>query len=306
MYGVELDREAERLARQQHGVLQRDQVLQLGFSPTMIFHRVKAKAWLRLAPSVYAIASHPSTWQRQYKAAELATPGSAVAQLAAGKVHSWDGFNTVKPEVVASHTTNHRNRLAVVHRAADLKVTTVNGIRVTTQAQTLCDVLTRIRLDRWEQTADRLLLTGKMNIAALDERRAAYELSRRPGIALLRALVAERGAEAWTPPESELETLLRTAVGQVSDCPPIRWQAPAPWDPSQRVDGMVDAWGLIIEADGRSWHARVAAFEADRWRDNQAAAHGLRVQRFTYTMLRHRPDEVVAIIEQAGRATLAA
>jgi len=69
---------------------------------------------------------------------------------------------------------------------------------------------------------------------------------------------------------------------------------------------MIDAWGLIIEADGRSWHARVAAFETDRWRDNQAAAHGLRVQRFTYTMLRHRPDEVVAIIEQAGHATLAA
>ena len=61
-----------------------------------------------------------------------------------------------------------------------------------------------------------------------------------------------------------------------------------------------------MQADGRSWHARVSAFETDRWRDNQAAAHGLRVQRFTYTRLRHRPDEVVAIIEQAGRTALAA
>lgn len=86
----------------------------------------------------------------------------------------------------------------------------------------------------------------------------------------------------------------------------MTWQAPAPWDSSQRVDGLVSDWGLIIEADGRSWHARVTAFETDRWRDNQAAAHGLRVQRFTYTVLRHRRDEVVSIIEQAGRATLAA
>jgi very-short-patch-repair endonuclease len=72
------------------------------------------------------------------------------------------------------------------------------------------------------------------------------------------------------------------------------------------VDGLVPAWGLILEADGRTWHARVRDFETDRWRDNQAAAHGLRVQRFTYAHLRYRVDEVVAIIELAGRASLAA
>lgn len=179
----ELEREGERLARRQHGVMHRDQLLGIGWTRSMIGHRLRTKEWLRVAPSVYAAASQPSTWQRQYKAAELATPGSGIAQLAAGKLHSWDGFNTVKPEVVSTHTANHRNRLAIVHRAADVRFTTVNGIRVTTQAQTLCDLLTRIRLDRWEQTADRLLLTGKMSIAELDERRGAYELSRKPGIA---------------------------------------------------------------------------------------------------------------------------
>ena len=272
----------------------------------MIHDRVKAKVWVRLAPAVYALAGHAATWQRQYKAAELATPGSALASLAAAHVLGWDGFKVVKPEVVSTHTTNHRNRLAVVHRCNDIKTTTVKGFRVTTHAQTLCDVLTRIRLDRWEQTADRLLLTGAMPIEDLVERRLAYEDSRRPAIATLRALVDERTADGWTPPESELETLLRSAVGRVRGCPKIRWQAPAPWDSKQRVDGLVVEWGLIIEADGRTWHARVRDFDRDRWRDNQAAAHGLRVQRFTYAHLRYRSDEVVAIIELAGRASVAA
>jgi hypothetical protein len=170
----------------------------------------------------------------------------------------------------------------------------------------LCDLIARIRIDRWEQAADRLLLTGQMTIEELVERRTAYETSRRPGIGTLRALVEERSADGWTPPESELETLLRSVVGRVSGCPPVEWQARAPWNPDQRVDGLIIAWGLILEADGRSWHARVRDFDKDRWRDNQAAAHGLRVQRFTYAHLRHRADEVTDIIEQAGRAALAA
>jgi len=302
----ELMREVERLARLQHGVFHRSQLLAIGVTPKMIVHRVKTKAWIRMAPSVYALASHPPTWERQYKAAELATSSSAITDFAGGHLLGWSGFRTTKPEVVSTHTTNHRNRLAVVHRNNDVKVTSVRGITVTTHAQTLCDLLSRMRVDRWEQVADHLLLTGQMHIDELVERRVAYELSRRPGLPLLRALVDERSAEGWVAPESELETMLHSAVALVRDCPSVRWQAPAPWDPSKRVDGLIDEWGLILEADGRSWHARVLDFDNDRWRDNQAAACGLRVQRFTFTHLTHRLDEVVAIIAQAGRTASSA
>jgi hypothetical protein len=186
-----------------------------------------------------------------------------------------------------------------------VKTTLVDGIRVTTHAQTLCDLLPRLRLDRWEQIADRLLLTGQMSIEELAERVGAYELSRRPGLPLLRDLIAVRMADGWVVPESALETMLRAAVDLVADCPLVQWQAPAPWDPTRRLDGLISDWGLILEADGRSWHARVKDFDNDRWRDNLAAAHGLRVQRFTHAHLVHRLDEVVSIIERAGRATSA-
>ena len=302
----DLNRELAMLARRQHGVVQRTQVLALGFTPKMIAGRLKSKAWIRLAPSVYALASHPPTWRRQYKAAQLVTRGSAIACLPAAHLLKWSGFSTARPEVVASHTTNHRNPLATVHRGYDVKTTTVDGILVTTHAQTACDLLSRIRLDRWEQCVDQLLLKKALLIDDLVERREAYELSRRPGLPLLRDLVAERATEGWIAPESELETLLRSAVALVPGCPTVRWQAPAPWDDTRRLDGIIDAWGLVLEADGRAWHARVQDFDNDRWRDNQAAACGLRVQRFTYAHLSHRRDEVIAIIERAGLATNAA
>jgi very-short-patch-repair endonuclease len=40
-------------------------------------------------------------------------------------------------------------------------------------------------------------------------------------------------------------------------------------------------WNLVIEADGRHWHARVEDFEEDRRRDNELATRGIQVLRFT-------------------------
>lgn len=290
------------LARRQHGVFDRAQALAAGASRRMIEYRIGTGEWILLAPNVYALASFPSTWRRQYKAAELSVPMGVVAGLAAAKVHGWDGFNTVRPEVVVEHRCRHRSPIATVHRGTDVKWTTVDRMRVTTPAQTLCDLLARIRLDRWERTADGLLLERRMSIDDLVERRDAYDRSRRPAIALLRTLVDERSASGWVTPESELERLLRQAIGLVAECPPVEWQAAAPWSATgERVDGLIPEWALVVEADGRRWHARVQDFDHDRWRDNRAVAAGFRVLRFTHTHLVHRMDEVAAIIQDAGR-----
>jgi hypothetical protein len=139
-----------------------------------------------------------------------------------------------------------------------------------------------------------------MTVDDLVERVQAYEGHRRPGIATLRALVAVRTNEGWVPPATELETLLRQAVAEVPDCPPVLWRVVMPWG---EVDGMIPDWGIVLEGDGRRWHARVADFERDRWRDNQAAAHGLRFLRFTWTQLNERRAEVVSTITAAGRAS---
>ena len=217
------------------------------------------------------------------------------------------GSRQRRPKWSSNIDAGTRARSRRVRRGTDVQTTTVDGFRVTTQAQTLCDLLPRMRLDRWEATTDGLLLARKLSVEDLVERRAAWESSRRPGIGLLRSLVDERRADGWVPPESELERLLQHAVSLVRGCPEVEWQAPAPWAPeNERVDGLIRAWMVILEADGRRWHARVQDFERDRWRDNQATALGYRVLRLTWNHLHHRLDEVVEMIRQAGRTTAAA
>ncbi len=273
--------------------------MRLGVTPRMIDRRLASREWVRLAPNVYAVAAFPPTWQRQYMAAQLSVPGGALCQYAAPKVLGWDGFKVAPPEVVVAHRCRHVSPLATVHRGTDVRTTTAGPFLVTTPAQTLCDLLTRMRLDRWEATTDALLLTNRLKLDDLIERRESYEASRRPGIGLLRSLVDERAVDGWCPPESELERMLHEAVDLVADCPPVEWQAPAPWNPDERVDALIRSSRLVLEADGRRWHARVRDFDRDKWRDNQAAALGYRVQRFTHHHLRYRLDEVVQIIRDA-------
>src|SRR5690606_18316612 len=91
----------------------------------------------------------------------------------------------------------------------------------------------------------------------------------------------------------------RGAVG----LPSVQRQAPAPWSPGtgSMVDAFVPAWKLILEADGRRYHQRVADFERDRWRDAEAAVHGLHVMRFTHRRIRDDRSGIVDQLVRYGR-----
>jgi very-short-patch-repair endonuclease len=52
---------------------------------------------------------------------------------------------------------------------------------------------------------------------------------------------------------------------------------------------------LAIEVDGRC-HALPAAFEADRWRQNELVLDGWRVLRFTWAMLVEAPELVLEAV----------
>jgi hypothetical protein len=79
-------------------------------------------------------------------------------------------------------------------------------------------------------------------------------------------------------------------------------QAAFPWRSpvAGRFDVFIPDWATIVEGDSRRWHARLHDFDRDRWRDNEAVAHGLRPLRFTWSHVTQRPDEVVDIVERTG------
>lgn len=269
----------------------------------MVNDRVESGSLTRLAPNVFGLAGRPPTWRRQYKAAELCIPGAAIADRPALLVHALDGARILRPSLVVPYTSNVRCGLADVRRANDVHTTEVDAIRVTTVAQTLVDVVACLPLNAVESFMDDALLGGKVAVDDLAERAAARLAARRPHGRDAVALVEDRRATEWSELDSVLELLMRRLLAVLPPDVRIVHQATMPWwRPGEgRVDIYLPEWRLIIELDGRRWHARVEAFDADRWRDNVAVANGHAVLRFTHAHLTLRPDEVIDLVLAAGR-----
>lgn len=301
---TDADRGVEATADRQHGAFSRGQAFTLGASRRLMDRRLADGTWVRVAPSVYVLARSAGTWHRQCKAAELAAKGSAIAGPAAAALHELTGFRPGPIELVVPPDASTRHALARCHRYVGARTTTVANIAVTTVAQTLVDLTSRVLLWRLEQALDDALLTKRLAIDDLVERATFYEGTRRPGSPLLRAMVAERTNEGWTPPESSLESALWAVLLSLAGQFRMLRQAPVPWGPEGggRVDVLLPDHGVVIEADGRRWHARVEAFDRDRWRDNEAAASGLAVLRFTFLHLTLAPRDVADLIERTVAA----
>jgi very-short-patch-repair endonuclease len=108
-------------------------------------------------------------------------------------------------------------------------------------------------------------------------------------------------SNSYVPTESELERMLFRAINDPR-VPSVERQARLPWWPilPHRVDAVIRARRLILEADGRDYHTKRKDFERDRQRDNLAVAHGYRVMRFTYRALSTDPGEVLRLVLDAG------
>jgi very-short-patch-repair endonuclease len=289
------------VARHQHGVFSREQAFAAGASIRFIERRLAGGAWIRIDNAVYALPSFAPTYLRQLKAAELGSRGAAIAGRAAAAFHELTGFRPVRPEILVPPTVRARTKLADVHRYAGAQIVVEKGLRVTSVAQTLFDVVRRVPLLQYERALDDALLVGKVTVEHLEERLRFYEGSRRKGMPLLRALVAERREDGWVPPESELEAIAAKILARFAGRArfdrqvTLRWRSGA----EARVDFIDKRHRIIVEVDGRRWHTRVADFDRDLWRTNEAVAHGYVVLRFTWVHLTEAVDDVDALLAAA-------
>ena len=295
MSSIAFDQSIARLARRQHGVVNRRQCTIAGGTRKMVEHRVATGAWLRLGPGVYAMASAPPTWLRALAAAQLSAPSAAVAGKAAAALHGFEGFRPGHPAITVPRGSNVRNRLATVHQLSAPRLTVVEGLRVLSPIDTLFHIAGLAPADRTRLAFDQLLASRQLEVEAVARRFLELEPGRRAGIALMRGLLVERLEDGYTPPASVLEALLYAVLDRPGMPPSIR-QHPLPGAESGAwVDAVIPSSRLVIEADGRTWHTRVRDFARDRHRDRMAAAHGYRTLRFTWVELRD-PDQVAADI----------
>ncbi len=304
---LDLDSSLARLAKQQHGCFNHRQLVELGATKRQVSHRLRAGLWIRLERRVYALASSQSTWQRQVMAAVLGRASAMASGRTAAVLHHLPGFRPGQPEVSVPAAASPSSGLAIVHRRADFELiaaTVVDNIPVTAVAETLFDVAHRTFPRRLHRAIDRALVT---DLTTIDELYAVLDRiagSRLKGTGAFREAVQDLDA-AYVPTQSETESLLFAALDDPR-VPPIERQVRLDWweELPHRIDAFIAEWLLVLEADSRTYHTKREDFERDRERDNLAAAHGYRVMRFTYAMLRADPGRVLDMVLRAGRAYL--
>jgi very-short-patch-repair endonuclease len=281
------------LADRQHGVVARAQLLDLGFHPQAIKHRVATGRLHPVMRGVYAVGRPHLTRHGRWMAAVLGcgphavlSHGSAAALWEIGR----ERYGRIEVSV-PEHVLRRRSGI-VVHRRAALvpaDVTKRDGIPVTAPICTLVDLAVRLgrkRLERAIREADKRDLTDPEAL-----RSALAELSGRRGVAALRATLDRR---TFVLTDTELERRFLPLASRAG-LPPPQTQCVVN---GFRVDFYWPDIGLVVETDGLRYHRTPAQQAADRLRDQAHTAAGLTPLRFTHAQVWYEPENV--------RATLAA
>jgi hypothetical protein len=296
------DRAIDGIARLQHGAFNRAQARTAGFTDSMVAHRLRTGSWLRLAPAVYALASHPFTWERQAMTATLCLSGAVLAGRSAAALHRIDGFRKGRLEVAVAPGRPNRSSVAVVRRTPFVQATQVDRIPTLTVVDTLLSLAGYEPLTVVDRAVDAVIARHPSALGRLEDRFVTFAAGRRKGSADMRRILVARG-EGYVPPTSELERLLR-AMLDTPVLPPFDHEVPMPWwpDGGGRVDAYNAPCRLIVEGDGRAWHTRERDFVHDRRRDNLATANGHAVLRFTWSDLVERSEESRKLVRTTAAA----
>jgi very-short-patch-repair endonuclease len=271
-------------------VFTRDQALTAGLTEHGIAHRLEERRWFSLSPGVYTTSASLPTWERQLSAALLSRPGSIVAGPSAARLHHFHGFGEGRPVVMGPPATNARSTVARVIRVGDfdqVAAVEVGGFTATTVAETLWTLSSELPDEALSELVQQQVAMGRTSSEQLIDVLERIERSRRRGLRSFRQAVLAIDPTSESVAANVLEAILYQLLSSPG-IPPVSRQHPMMLHEPARVDALIPAWSIVVEADGRIWHTRQADFQRDRERDNQLAARGVLVVRFTYEDLTRR------------------
>lgn len=302
------------VATRQGGAFSFAQALEHGFPRSTIGRRIRSGAWTRVHPGVYVVAGGQATRARDLWAAWLAAgPGAVISHESAALLHGAERLPLRPITLTNPHGAHHRLAEVFVHQIDDLTdahTTTRQRLPVSTPARSVVDLGATQDVDTVGRVADDLVRLETTSYAAIGRVLAAITRPGKPGLHVVAAALDERG-DGFVPPASELERALFAALDAGGLDAPER-QIPLPG--RGRIAGIADAGyrraQVILEADGRRWHARVEAARRDRERDAQVVRAGWVPLRFLYEHIVGDPAGMCAVVSdtlhtrlrQLGRA----
>jgi very-short-patch-repair endonuclease len=284
------------LARLQHGVVARRQLMELGLSAQSIQHRLDRGRLHRVDRGIYLIGRPGLNQYGRWMAAVLGCgPRAALSHRSAAALWGISDRPVDLIEVSVPHASPRRRPGVRVHRRPNLPRTDLtirDSIPVTTPIRTLIDLgchLDRARLERAINEADRLGFTDPERLlAALN----AYPGQR--GVNPLRILLTKR---VFRLTDSELERRFLSLVEAAGLALPVTGYRLNGF----KVDFFWSDLGLVVETDGLRYHRTPAQQGRDRLRDQAHTAAGFTQLRFTHAQVRFEPDHVLATLVATAR-----
>ena len=286
------------LARKQHWVVARRQLLELGFSSDWIKHRIARGRLHPVRRGVYTVGRPHVTQYGRWMAAVLACgPGAVLSHMAAAAL--WEiVLGASGSEVSVGRALRRRPGGVIVHRRRALRpneVTECRGIPVTSPMRTLIDIAPRLQRDPLEAAinqADKLDLCDPESL-----RRGLDATPGQPGVRALRTVLDRH---TFTLTDSELERRLLRIAEDIGLSQPKT----GVWLNGFKVDFYWPDLGLVVETDGLRFHRTPAQQARDRIRDQAHTAAGLTPLRFTRAQVRFEPayvGETVAVVAERLR-----
>jgi hypothetical protein len=174
---IAIDCSLTNLAREQLGLITSSQVVQIGLRPGLLEHRARAGLFVRLFPNVYADVVVQPTSAQQILAGWLAVWDArvpvdvAIAGQSAAILHGFPGFARNRPEKVVLVSVEDRrfriDGITVLRTKYRPRTDPWMNARITTPAQTVCDLAAVLPVDSLARCMDFVLANRLATVEAV-------------------------------------------------------------------------------------------------------------------------------------------
>jgi very-short-patch-repair endonuclease len=279
------------LAKRQHGLVARRQLLALGMSGRTIDGRVGRGQLHQIFRGVFVYGSRRISRKGRWMAAVLAAgEGAVLSHRSAARLWRLLPPAAEVIDVICPPGRIVRRRGIVNHsfQLGDDEWMVRDGIPVTSPIRTIFDIaaVAEIReLERAFHEAEAREMTDRVSLPVLLERYPG-----RRGSKNLRALLEAQQPLGIT--RNDFEEAFVALVDQFGLRRP-RMNAPlALRGRFFEIDALWEHERVAVELDSRTIHGTQKKFESDRQRDRMLVAEGWRTMRITWRQLQEEPEEI--------------
>ena len=291
-----------RFAAAQHGVFSRDEARALDCSDGILSRLVAKHEIVRVLPRVYRFSSAPSTWSQRAKAGTLYAGENAWLSHRSSAYHL-DMIDRCPSVIEITTTAFLRSRPGLkirrVRAMPHSDTRTIKSIPATNSHRTIVDLSTVLEHEALERVLDDCLFRGLAELGRIQARLEVLGGPGRPSTRTLRELLDVRGNQLAMPltvlENKFLEVLRKGGLDEPENQVPVESDANKTW----RLDFAYPHHKVLIEVDGRRFHAARRRQKNDMRRDNVMNVRGWTVLRFTWEDVVTEPEYVLGLVRQA-------